>query len=469
MSPFQAFLPLWITLAGALLLLALEVLGREAGRRASPLVAAAVLLAALVADFHTMALPCAPGLLFSGALVVDKLTLWSSAAILFAALFAVGSAAPYLKREKAVTGEYYALLLFAASGALILTAAEELMTLFIGLELLSLPAYVLAGYLRFKKESSEAALKYFLPGAFASALLLYGSALLYGASGSTFFTGIRAAITAGSAPILYVTAGSALVLGALAFKVAAAPFHAWAPDVYEGSPGPSVVFLATAVKAAAFTALLRLFLDALGPQPVWGEALGILAVLTLAIGNLGALVQTRVKRMLAYSSVAHAGYVLVGLSVVGVAPDADVARGVAFYLTAYTFMTAGAFAFLSWASGPGEKLENFSDFDGYAAKRPGEDLAFSVFLFSLAGMPPTGGFFGKYMLFKLAVDHGRADLAFVAIFFSLVSFAYYLKPIIAMYMKPGTQEPVPVSRAHQAVLLLALLGVLVLGFMPMPF
>jgi NADH-quinone oxidoreductase subunit N len=273
----------------------------------------------------------------------------------------------------------------------------------------------------------------------------------------------------GGTPAFLVKAGGALVLAAFGFKVAAAPFHAWAPDVYDGAPAPSVVFLSTGVKAAGFAVLIRIFADIL---PGWGGILAALAILTMIIGNLGALVQGSVKRMLAYSSVAHAGYLFVGLAAAGQAPSMDIARAVVFYLAAYTFMTAGAFGWLCHASGGAEKALSFTDFEGYAARRPMGALAMTVFLFSLAGMPPTAGFFGKYLVFKLAVDHGLAPLALVAIFFTLVSFAYYLRLAVSMYMKPATaqtSDPGPAPLLHQAALLLCVIGVLLLGFLPMAF
>jgi NADH-quinone oxidoreductase subunit N len=476
MNGFEGFLPFWITAAGAVLLLFLEAAFRNKGRRVLPGFCAAVCVAALAADVRLLSDPNgSPGPFFSGAIHVDKLSLFAAAVVLVSALLSASFSAAYLRREKAVTGEYYALLLFAASGGILMAAAAETLTLFVGLELLSIPAYVLAGSMRVKGASVEASLKYFLPGAFASALFLYGAALLYGATGSTSLESLRAM----PGPLVLQSSllfpGVALLLGALAFKVAVAPFHAWAPDVYEGAPAPAAAFLSTGVKAAAFTVLLRLFADILGGPGAtgpWAGILAALALLTMTLGNLGALVQTSVKRMLAYSSVAHAGYILVGFSVVGTAPTADVERAVAFYLMAYTFMTAGAFGWLAHAAGGAEKALAFSDFDGYASKRPGAALAMTVFLFALAGMPPTAGFFGKYLVFKLAVDHGLAPLALAAVFFSLVSFAYYLKLAVSMYMRPpaapgsaSDKEPL----TYQAALVLCVIGVLMLGFYRIPF
>ncbi len=476
MSALEGFLPFWITAGGAVLSLFLEAAFRARGRRFLPGLCAGVCLAALTADLRLWMDPIgAPGALFSGVVNVDLLSLVSGAVVLISALLSAAFSAAYLRREKAVTGEYYALLLFAASGGLLMVSAAETITLFVGLELLSIPAYVLAGGIRVRNASVEAAIKYFLPGAFASALFLYGAALLYGATGSTSLEALRPVVGPFRTQSLLLFSGVALLLGAMAFKVAAAPFHAWAPDVYEGAPAPAAAFLATGVKAAAFTVLLRLFADILGGPGVvgpWAGILAALALLTMALGNLGALVQTSVKRMLAYSSVAHAGYILVAFATVESAPTADVTRAVVFYLLAYTFMTAGAFGWLSHAAGGAEKALAFSDFEGYAARRPGTAFAMTVFLFALAGMPPTAGFFGKYLVFKLAVDHGMTPLALVGVLFSLVSFAYYLKLVVSMYMRPAATPGPAVDReplTYQAALILCVIGVLMLGFCRMPF
>ena len=485
MIAFRGFLPLWITIAGSLALLLVEVLAREAGRKAVPWLAMTTVTAALASDLYLLWSSAGPpGPLFSGAVVVDVLTLFSGAAILSSAWVGTAFADSFLRREKAVTGEYYSLLLMAVSGALVLSASNDLITLFVGLELLSLPAYILAGYLRGKPTSVEAALKYFLPGVFASALLLYGSALLYGASGSVTFEGIRIAFVSAGAPAVLLAAGAALVMGAFAFKVAAAPFQAWAPDVYEGAPAPASAFLATAIKVAAFTAWVRFFRDIMPPGWNDGGALGFLALVTMAVGNFGALAQNSVKRMLAYSSVAHAGYVLVavdrgggdGKAAVGSAGTGETAKAISFYLLAYTWMTAGAFGWLAGSTGPGEKLVTFADFEGYGRRHPMEAAVMTLFLFSLAGLPPTAGFFGKYLVFKLAVEQGHVLLALAAVLFSLLSFAYYLRLMMAMYMKAPKEESdfqrvdgVSPGFLHRFGLGLCAAGTLLSGFLHLPF
>jgi NADH-quinone oxidoreductase subunit N len=373
-----------------------------------------------------------------------------------------------------VTGEYYALLLLAVSGMIVLSVSADFLTLFVGLELMSLSSYVLAGYLRNRPRPVEAALKYYLSGVFASGFLLYGIALLYGASGSLRFVDLRQALEMGKSPLL-MALGAGLVLTGFGFKIAAVPFHAWAPDVYDGAPAPVSALLSTGVKTASVGILARVLVEGLGLQGPWTLALGVLAVLTMTVGNLGALHQTNLKRLLGFSSVAHAGYLLVGLSVAASAPSDQVERGVAFYLLAYTLMTSGAFGFIAWAApasvspAGGERVE-LSDYRGLGLKYPWMGGALALFLFSLAGMTPTAGFFGKYYLFKLAVDQGQVGLVVVAVLNSFLSAFYYLRAAAVLYQKPeGEEERISFSSGVAAAVLICALGTLALGFLKFPF
>jgi len=413
-----------------------------------------------------------PGALFNGSVVVDLYSLTLEGICLLSALLTCVFSASYLKREKAVTGEYYALLLLAVSGMFTLVLAADFLTFFVGLELMSLSAYVLAGYLRVKESSTEAALKYFMLGVFASGFLLYGIALLYGASGTLHFPDLRHYLEQGHLSSLFVGLGIAMLLVGLGFKVALVPFHGWAPDVYDGAPAPVSAFLSTGVKAAAFGAFTRLFTEVFGLPGNWVPALAVLAVLTMTLGNLGALAQDSIKRMLAYSSVAHAGYLTVGLATVSLAPADDVERAVAFYLLAYTLMTAGAFGWLAWASGKGEAATNIESYRGLGLQYPVTGLMMAFFMFSLAGMTPMAGFFGKYYLFKLAVDHGLIGLALIGVLNSFLSAYYYLRVVAFLYMKPSKGEKPAVSAVAwdlKLALLLCGLGVLVAGFLKFPF
>jgi NADH-quinone oxidoreductase subunit N len=465
-------LPLWITVAGALALLLLEVLFKEEGRKAAPVLTGAFLVLALAWVFQTLSLRPLPGPLFHGAVVVDLFTSTLQGICLLSGLLACAFSAPYLRRERAVTGEYYSLLLFAVSGMLVLVSASEFLTLFVGLELMSLAGYVLAGYMRVQERSVEAALKYFMNGVFASGFLLYGIALLYGTTGTTRFPEIRLFLEAHGTSSFWLGLGVAFLLVGLGFKVALAPFHAWAPDVYDGAPAPVSALLSTGVKAAGFGITARLFTEAFGLPGGWTGLFAVLAVLTMTLGNLGALGQSSVKRLLAYSSVAHAGYVMVGLAAVSGAPVDETERAVAFYLLSYTLMTAGAFGWLSWTAGEGEKRTDLEDYRGWGEEHPWSALPMALFLFSLAGMTPTAGFFGKYYLFKLAVDHGLLWLAVAAVLNSFVSAYYYLRVAAFLYMKPaegkgGLAPSFPLVVV--AALLFCAAGTLVAGFLKFPF
>jgi NADH-quinone oxidoreductase subunit N len=467
-----ALLPLWIVSGGALLLLLVEVLLHEEGRKIAPVLTGTILVLALGSVFHLLSGGAMAGCLFNGSVVVDYYSLTLEGICLLSALLTCVFSASYLRREKAVTGEYYALLLLAVAGMFTLVLASDFLTFFVGLELMSLAAYVLAGYLRVRERSTEAALKYFMLGVFASAFLLYGIAVLYGVSGTLHFPDLRHFLEQGHTSSPFVEMGVALLLVGLGFKVALVPFHGWAPDVYDGAPAPVSALLSTGVKTAAFGAFTRLFAEAFGLPGGWIPLFAVLAVLTMTLGNLGALGQSSVKRMLAYSSVAHAGYLMVGLAAASLAPADELERAVAFYLLAYTLMTAGAFGWIAWASGQGEARTGFEDYRALGLRFPAMGLVMAVFLFSLAGMTPTAGFFGKYYLFKLALDHGLMGLVIIAILNSFVSAYYYLRVVAFLFMKSAGEEGPALSPAPwglRLTFLLCGLGVLVAGFLKFPF
>jgi NADH-quinone oxidoreductase subunit N len=335
---------------------------------------------------------------------------------------------------------------------------------------MSLAGYILAGYLRVRENSTEAALKYFLLGLFASGFLLYGIALIYGASGEVHFSELRHFMEQGGSSSPWVFLGIAFLLVGLGFKVGLVPFHGWAPDVYEGSPAPVSAFLSTGVKAAAFGAFARLFTETFGLPGPWTGAFALLAILTMTLGNLGAMAQSSVKRMLGFSSVAHAGYLMVGMAAASAAPADEIERGVAFYLLAYTLMTGGAFGWLAWVSGKGEKAVSFNDLKGLGFRDPAQGLVMAVFMFSLAGMTPTAGFFGKYFLFKTAVDHGFAGLVIVGVLNSFLSAYYYLRVVGVLYSRSEEGQGVlSMPWGLRLSLLLCGLGVLAAGLIRMPF
>src|SRR5215475_12404218 len=346
------------------------------------------------------------------------------------------AAGPYLDREKLPIAEFYALLFFATAGMGVLASAQELLTGFIGLEMSSISSYVLAGYRRDSLKSSESAMKYFLLGSFATAFFLYGIALVYGGTGTTNLSRM-ADLQPGGA---FVELGLAMILIGLGFKVAAAPFQIWTPDVYEGAPTPVTALFSAGPKAAAFALLLRIFANVPAATHYWFWAFWILAALTMFLGNLGALVQTNVKRLLAYSSIAHAGYILVAFaSVTSMAaerPSAAVSAyaAILFYLLGYALVKVGAFTIVSQLGGAAEKRISLDDYAGLGQRQPWVAAALSVFLLSLLGLPVTAGFFGKFYVFAAAIHSNLIWLAILMAVNSVIGTYYYLRLIVVMYM-----------------------------------
>lgn len=383
--------------------------------------------------------------------------------VLMAALLAPG----YLKRERLETADPYVLLLLSASGGLIMASANDLLVLFLGLEILSIAVYVLAGIHVRRARSGEAAFKYFVLGAFSSAFLLYGIALTYGATGSTSISGIRAFL-AGNAlnNDVMLLAGMALLLVGLGFKVAAVPFHAWTPDVYEGSPSPVVAYMASAVKVAGFAGIIRVFLFAFSSyQTDWQPMIEIVAVLTLVIGALLAVSQTNVKRMLAYSSINHAGFILLGIE----AASTKGLRAVLFYLATYAFTVAGSFAVVTVVGRTGDNAHRLEDYRGLSKRAPLLAFSFLVFLLAQAGVPFTSGFLAKFGVIGAAIDARSFWLALVAMLSSVISAYVYLRIVLAMY--DGDAEGGPALRTPlgaRVALVLALVVTIGVGLWPEP-
>lgn len=375
---------------------------------------------------------------------LDGFRFATSAVFLIGAILAVMLSLGYLGRERIIVPEFYLLIMLATLGMMFMSGGADLIVVFLGLELMSVSVYVLAGIDRRSVFAAEAALKYFLLGAFASGFLLYGIALLYGATGTTNLTLIFVEIEAlGLQQDVLITAGVGLLLVGFGFKVAAVPFHMWTPDVYDGAPTPVTAFMAAAVKAAAFAALLRILVQALGGvDTVWMGVVWWLAVLTMLAGNLIALAQRQLKRMLAYSSIGHAGYLLVA-----VASGTDLgSAALLYYVLVYTLMTLGAFGVLAAAGRRGEREVLIEDFNGLAARRPWIALAMTVFMLSLLGFPGTAGFIGKWYILSAAVQSNQWSLAVLLVGASMVSAGFYLPVIMAMYMKPAASE-----KAHEHV------------------
>ncbi len=376
---------------------------------------------------------------FSGSVVLDNFATFFKMIFLLAAGLTVLIADQYMEREGCNQGELYPLILFTVVGMMFMASGTDLMTIFLGLEVMSVSLYVLAGFNRANKKSNEAGLKYFLLGAFSTGFLLYGMALTYGATGTTRVYKIAEIVGQMTLPSgnIMLVAGMLLMMTGFAFKIAAAPFHMWTPDVYEGAPTPITAFMSAGPKAAGFAAMLRVLLVAMPTLQVeWSQVLWVLAVLTMTVGNITALRQDNIKRMLAYSSIAHAGYALVGLT----AGNGTGTAGILFYMLSYAFMNIGAFAIIILVAKKGETNGNVMDFAGLGFKRPVLAVVMTIFLFSLAGMPPTAGFIGKFYLFSGAVQKGYIWLAVIGVLNSAASVYYYLRVMVYMYMKEPTEE-----------------------------
>jgi len=400
-------------------------------------------------------------------IAVDDFRLAADALFLGTAALTVLLSEGYLEREGLLAPEYYPLLVFATLGMMLMAGGDDLMVVFLGLELMSISAYVLAGIDRKSPSGAEAAFKYFLIGGFASAFLLYGIALAYGATGTTNLTLLGAQVrTLGLGHSTMLLLGLGLLLVGFGFKVAAVPFHMWAPDVYDGAPTPVTAFMAAGVKAAGFVALLRVLVEGFEAAPAWQGIVWWLAVLTMLGGNVVALAQRRVKRMLAYSSVAHAGYLLAAVAT-GTALGS---AAVLFYLLAYVLTTLAAFALLAAKGRHGERDVEIDDLAGLSARHPGLAFALSVCMLSLLGFPGTAGFIGKWYILLAATGAGQGVLAAVLAVATIISAGYYLPVIMAMYMKAepsaAAHEGVRLGRLPAAVVTAAVLGLLALGIEP---
>jgi len=415
------------------------------------------------------------GTAFGGLIQADSFSFFFHLLIGLVVFLVILAAGPYLDRERLALPEFYALVFFATAGMGILASAQELLTAFIGLELSSISSYVLAGYRRDSLKSSESSLKYFLLGSFATAFFLYGIALVYGATGSTNLSHMAGADPAQN----LLRLGFSLILIGLGFKVAAAPFQIWTPDVYEGAPTPVTALFSAGPKAAAFALLLRIFISVPAATQYWFWAFWVLAVLTMFAGNLGALVQSNVKRMLAYSSIAHAGYILVAFAAVtflaqeGRAAAAPAYAAILFYLLSYALVKLGTFTIVSQFGGEGEKHLSLDDYAGLGQRQPVAAAALALFLLSLLGLPVTAGFFGKFYIFKAAVNSHLIWLAILMAVNSVIGAYYYLRVIVVMYMRDPSAEvaattPMRFPLSVNLVLAIAAIGTILFGVLPNP-
>jgi len=401
-----------------------------------------------------------------GMLFLDNYALFFNLIILAGTGLTIFVSTGFLEREEGGRSEYYLLILAATLGMMLMAAGADLIVIFLGIELMSIALYILVGFFRRRTDSNEGSMKYLLLGAFATGFLLYGIALVYGSTGTTNLREIELAVAQGRVythPMLL--GGVALLIVGFAFKVSAVPFHMWAPDVYQGAPTAITGFMSAGPKAAAFAAFFRVMVASLGDlSGDWSGAIWMLAALTMTVGNLGALSQRNIKRMLAYSSVAHAGYVLVALVA---ANERGIAGGV-FYLLAYTFMNIGAFAVIVALGRKGDENLEISGYAGVGFRHPGIGLAMTLFMVSLAGLPPTAGFFGKFQIFSAAVEAGYIWLTVIGVLNSLVSVYFYLGVVVSMYMRQpvGQAHAVSMTPFARVALLIASLGTLYIGLAP---
>ncbi|MCC6746138.1 MAG: NADH-quinone oxidoreductase subunit N [Deltaproteobacteria bacterium] len=474
-ADFLHLLPLIFVFGWACLVLLASALGPVKASRLGPLSLFGLLLALGVTAWSWVEHATPATELFGGMLVVDRFSLFLDLIFLVATGLTILVSSGYLDEHRLAEGEYYALVLLSLVGMMLLVHAADFVTLLIGLETMSLGVYALAAGWAEKRKSAEAGLKYFVMGAVASAILLYGVALLYGVTGTTNLAAIaRKAYGEGTNPLFVM--GMFLVLGAMAFKVSLVPFHMWTPDAYEGAPTPVTGFMAAAVKAAGFGLLLRLVRGTFGADGLvygsagWVNIFWTLSMLTMIVGNLAALRQTNIKRMLAFSSVSHAGYLLLGVVTLTVVPQSP--GPLLYYLLSYSLTTVGAFGVVAWLGREGNEGVQLEDWAGLGSRRPAAALAMTIFLLSLGGVPPTAGFFAKLYVFRAALEHPSLFwLVIIGALNSVVSIYYYLRPVVAMYFREGQGDagsaPLRSGQAVTAIVCAAIL-VLLLGLVPGP-
>jgi NADH-quinone oxidoreductase subunit N len=408
-----------------------------------------------------------PVFAYNGLLIIDPFSWFFKLLFLIAAALTIVISMKYLDIEREHHGEYYALIMFATMGMMFMAGAMDLITLYISLETMAIATYILVGFLRGNQRSNEASLKYFLLGAFSSGILLYGMSLLYGIAGSTRFRDIADALDQRgiSDPISLIALIT--ICAGIFFKIAAVPFHQWTPDAYEGAPTSITAYMSVAVKAASFAMMLRVFIYAISPlYPQWMPILTIVSVLTMSVGNIAAMTQTNLKRLLAYSSISHAGYLLLGL----IAGNATGLTAIPLYLFAYTFTNIGVWAIVVALRRKNIVGEQIDDLNGLIYKQPTAAVLMLVFLLSLAGMPPTAGFIAKYYLFAGLIESNHSKLAVIAVLNAAVSMYFYLRVVVAMFMKESNEKTgLMLSPGIVFALAVGMILTVAIGFYPDPF
>ncbi|WP_310468100.1 NADH-quinone oxidoreductase subunit NuoN [Sphingomonas sp.] len=461
MNQFAPILPELILSVGAIVLM---MVAAFTGRRGAGLTTWAAVALLLIATLALIGAPSNDGPIFGGLLAADAFGAFGKALIFPAAAVAIIAAHGWFERNAEHGAEYAVLILFSSVGMAVMVSATNLMTLYVGLELQSLSAYVLASYRRSDERSAEAGLKYFVLGALASGILLYGFSLLYGFTGTMSFTGIAAAFGRDDALSLGMLLGLVFLLSGIAFKASVVPFHMWTPDVYEGAPTPVTAFFASAPKVAAVLMAVRVCIDALGPAiDAWRQIMVVAALASILLGAVAAYGQTNIKRLLAYSSINNVGFALIGLAAGG--PGG--ASSVLFYMAVYVVMTLGAFLCVLRMRGPNdERLESLDSLAGLSQTRPAFAAALAIFMFSLAGIPPLFGFWPKLLVFTAAVDAGLIAVAVIGILGTVVGAYYYLKIVKIMYFDEGGTPLAKVAAPVERVLILvAAIAVSPLGYL----
>lgn len=470
---YVSILPETITSVVGVVIMMVDAFSKNGARRTNATLALIGLVATLAALIGLWDGSVTSYESFAGMIRTDHLRLFFSGIAVLSAMIAVLLALQFLRDESLPPGEFFSLLMFGTCGMLMMAAAGDLVTVFLGLEISSITSYVMAGYRRNDLRANESALKYFLLGSFSTAFLLYGMTMLYGATATTNIEGIHQAIATGRMPFpQLLLIGAALMFIGFAFKIGSAPFHLWTPDVYEGAPTLVTAFMATAPKAAVFAAFLRVFTSGLSVtstpagdylHTTWVTALAIVAVLTMTVGNVIALNQRNIKRMLAYSSIAHAGYALVGFVTGDWQP-------VAFYMLTYTVMNLGAFAVIQMLARTGDQKTEIADYSGIGFEAPGLSFLLAIFLLSLAGIPPTAGFMGKFYVFKEAWNNAPNLhwLVVAAVINSIISVYYYLYPLVVMFFRPAPDKFVKprVSLPVAIALAITVIATFYLGILP---
>lgn len=454
-------MPEIIVLAGASLLILLDLLLDKSQKS---VIGYLSLLVVIVAGISTWLIAGNSVSIFDRMFVVDSYATFFKMVFYISTFLAILMSINYIKIEEISHGEYYVLMLFALSGMMIMASGTDLLSIYVGLELMALSIYILTGFLQNRRRSNEAAMKYVILGALSSGILLYGISLLYGITGTTQLSDIAAVLAKNGTSDTGLVLALIFMIGGFGFKVAAVPFHMWAPDVYEGAPTSITAFMSVGPKAASFAVILRVFLEALGPVSVdWVYIVSAVAILTIATGSILALSQTNIKRMLAYSSIAHAGYALLGL----VAGGPDGIASVMLYMLIYTFMNMGIFGVIIMLRNGDFKGEDIGDYAGLSKSNKLAAFLMLIFLFSLAGIPPTAGFVGKFYVFMALIKSGNVPLAVLAIMFSAISAYFYIRIVMLIYMKEPVREfDLARSPAHSLALAIAVIGTIIIGILP---